>query len=223
MPVIVPAMTVTVPPLVILIAPELDKVPSVKFRLVTVMLGDMATVGVVLIIVSVFNAEPLNDMLAGSVPLPSMINVAAASPVMVPPVWVKSPEMVSVFPFKIKLPACCVNVPKFLMVRALPSVTEPPEVLFSTKLLIVVLPERDKVPNAPVPPIEIFESVVVTRKFELGVKVPFIVNVLEPTERLPLSKIIVPTITKLADKETPLALLILVVIPAPVGCPSPMV
>ena len=103
------------------------------------------------------------------------------------------------------------------MVMSLPIVTVPPEVLAKVKLLIVVLPDNVNVPNAPVPPIEIFELVVVTRELPLGVKVPFIVKVLDPTERLPASKIIVPTITRLADKETPLELLILVVIPDPVG------
>ena len=109
------------------------------------------------------------------------------------------------------------------MVMLLPSVTVPPEVLPRVKLLMVVLPDKVKVPKAPVPPIEIFEFVVVTKEFPFGVNVPFIVKVLDPTERFPASKMIVPTITRLADKETPLELLILVVIPDPVGCPFPMV
>ena len=99
----------------------------------------------------------------------------------------------------------------------LPRSTVPPEVLLNVKLLIVVLPDKVNVPKAPVPPIEIFDAEVVSKELPLGVNVPFIVRVLDPTERLPASKIIVPTMTRFADNETPEELLILVVIPDPVG------
>lgn len=84
------------------------------------------------------------------------------------------------------------------MVSALPSVTDPEEVLLSVKLLIVVLPDSERVPKFPVPPITMFELVVATSELELGVNVPFIVNVFDPMERFPLSRMIVPTITRLA-------------------------
>lgn len=94
------------------------------------------------------------------------------------------------------------------MVKLEPKVTDPVEVRFNVKLLIVVLPVVAKVPKAPVPPMERLELLVTFRKFAFGVKLPLSVRVLLETERLPLDSVSTPPIVTSAANVTPLELFI---------------
>jgi hypothetical protein len=107
-------------------------------------------------------------------------------------------------------------------VKLLTKVTEPLELLFKVKSFILG-PESAKLPKGPEPPIDRLDEELPTKKFEFGVKVPFIVKVkFDPIVRDPDERISVlpELICKSLFNETPAALLIVKLTSA--GNPSPI-
>ena len=100
-----PAAALVIVPPEAMVMPDPAIVPSVNFKFVTATEPEMVRVGVVRLTSSVLIAEPAKTTLAGSVPAPLTKNVEAASTVIEPPDCVKSFPIVSVKPFKTKVPA----------------------------------------------------------------------------------------------------------------------